>query len=110
MEISLNLLNAFDTISHEMLLEKLYHIGIREIALKWFESYLTNRQHHTEYDTALSNVGDICQRVPQGSILGPLSGLHNDFHNCLVRADSKMYANDTNIFISNKCFQQYFHQ
>ena len=34
----------YDTVSHDILLDKLKHYGIRGIALKWFTSYLKDRK------------------------------------------------------------------
>jgi len=35
---------AFDTINHEILLKKLYNIGVRGVELEWFKDYLSNRK------------------------------------------------------------------
>ena len=37
---------AFDTVDHELLLEKLKVYGIRGIANKWLQNYLTNRKQY----------------------------------------------------------------
>ena len=42
--IFVDLQKAFDTVDHRILSSKLCHYGIRELANKWFESYLTNRK------------------------------------------------------------------
>lgn len=71
--IFLDLEKAFDSLSHEILLYKLNHGGIRGPAHDFIASYLSRRSQVTMInDTVsdpclLSNIG-----VPQGSILGPL--------------------------------------
>ena len=63
---------AFDIVEHPVLLYKLNHLGIRGIALKWFESYLSNRKQFVRINNADSVVKEMSYGVPQGSILGPL--------------------------------------
>ena len=63
---------AFDTTEHSILLDKLYHYGIRGNALKWFNSYLTNRYQYVNYNNTQSDIKQLISGIPQGSILGPL--------------------------------------
>ena len=39
---------SFDTVNHEILLNKLQSYGVRGLPLKWFNSYLRNRKQYTE--------------------------------------------------------------
>ena len=63
---------AFDTVDHSILLDKMFIYDVRNIALKWFEDYLTGRSQYVMCNGFKSSNSEIKCGVPQGSILGPL--------------------------------------
>ena len=63
---------AFDTVDHSVLLNKLYHYGIRGIINDWFSSYLSGRSQATEVNSCISRKQMVPYGVSQGTVLGPL--------------------------------------
>ena len=59
-------------VEHNILLNKLERYGIRGNALKWLESYLSNRKQFVAINGSESSTQIMEHGVPQGSILGPL--------------------------------------
>ena len=70
--ILVDLQKAFDTINHDMLLRKLSIIGFSDDIVKWFQSYLSNRQFSVNLENFFSEISSSICGVPQGPILGPL--------------------------------------
>ena len=95
---------AFDTVNHDILLDKLEYYGIRGHANKFFRSYLTNRRQYTLVNGIKSNCGYVNCGVPQGSVLGPLLFLLyiNDIRHAIGCDNVKLFADDTFLFTNDR--------
>lgn len=69
--VFLDLAKAFDTVSINMLVNKLYHIGTRGSALMIFKDFLFERIQQLKVCVYASTDASVIFGVPQGSVLGP---------------------------------------
>ena len=95
----IDLRKAFDTVDHDILIEKLSCAGARGIVSDWFTSYLTDREQSVSYGNAASSFRKILTGVPQGSTLGPILFLIfiNDFAELDLKGTLSLFADDANI-------------
>jgi len=104
-----DLTKAFDYVNHNILLSKLEFYGITDKANNLIKSYLNDRYQRVVIKNSyskncLSDWRKVRQRVPQGSILGPLFFLLyiNDLPG-IIRVSSKptILADDTSIIFTH---------
>ena len=105
--VMLDLSAVFDTVNHDMLLDRLEScFGVRAEAKEWLWTYFLNRKQVVRIDGVNSDPQSLQTGMPQGSVLGPFSfplytsPLFNiaDNHQCNVH----MYADDTQFYLSFK--------
>ena len=92
---------AFDTVDHNILLDKLNRYGITGKTNEWFRSYLRDRKQFVSILGFESNQRSLSHGVPQGSVLGPLLFLLyiNDLHRAIKSSTVFHFADDTNLLL-----------
>ena len=97
--IFLDIEKAFDTVNHDILLQKMRAYGISGPELEFFDSYLKNRVQYCSINGSASGFKSINCSVLQGSILGPLLFLiyMNDLPNAVENVQITMFADDTSL-------------
>ena len=83
----MDLSKAFDSLSHDILLNKLAYYGVKNLANNLLRSYLSNRKQYVQIDDINFSIVSINPGVPQGSILGPL--LFNICINDIIMSSDK---------------------
>ena len=95
--------SAFDTVDHHILLEKLEkNFYVKGMALKWFKSFLSNRQFKVNVEGNFSKHYSANYGVPQGSVLGPiLFSLYSQEVSKIIESygfNVHMFADDIQIY------------
>ena len=113
----LDLSKAFDTLLHNVILQKMEQYGVRGTCLSWMKSYLDKRLMRVKCTTPESSkpIKSETKRVeygtPQGSCLGPLLFLIfcNDLNLQLQHLRSIQFADDTTVYMghTNKNYLQF---
>ena len=108
--IFLDLSKAFDTLPHNILLNKMHKYGTRGSINAWFSSYLESRSQRVKCNVASSNATIYSMEkpmdigTPQGSCLGPLLFLlyNNDLYLHLEYTNVILFADDTTLYMGHR--------
>ena len=92
---------AFDKVSHQRLLLKLDHYGIRGKTKEWIKAFLTERSQRVMLSGEISDSTLVLSGVPQGSVLGPVLFLFyiNDLPQSL-QSNVRLFADDTLLYLT----------
>ena len=87
-------------VCHDILITKLYSLGIRGRLLDWITDFLHERKMKVIVSHRASEVRNVRSGVPQGSVLGPLLFLFyvNFLTNDIV-SSTKIFADDLKLYI-----------
>jgi hypothetical protein len=103
--LMLDLSAAFDTVDHEIMLQRLrYDFGVTGSSHEWYSSYLENRSCRVSVSGVYSEELHLEYGLPQGSVTGPLGFVYYNTHvvgNILRYHGVKyhIYADDIQIYL-----------
>jgi hypothetical protein len=94
---------ALDSIDHNLLINKLHELGVRNNNLAWFQSYFENREFSVKNGSSMSHTRRMEKGTPQGSSLsGVLFSIYmNSIPNVLKNCKFILYADDLVLWCSS---------
>ena len=97
--IFIDLQKAFDTVNHDILLDKLNYFGVKGTSNMWSETFLKERYQYTTIKEYSSDKLISTHGVAQESVLGRLLFLLfiNDLHKAIIHSSIHHFADDTNL-------------
>ena len=107
----LDISKAFDCINHRILLQKLKGIGLSDLSLARFRSYL-DRTQQLSFDGSLSDCIPVRSGIGQGTIVGPIIFLLyiNDVARMFPDVHINMYADDCMLYICGNNWVQIYNR
>ena len=94
---------SFDTLNHDVLLQKLYGICFPKATVNWCKSYLSSRSFRINLRNNCFRHASISCGVPQGSILGTLLFLiYVNNMSQAVKCNLFLYAHESCLACQNK--------
>ena len=98
----MDVLKAFETMNHDLLIAKLGACGFHKDVLVFRKSYFTNKQQRGRVNSNFSIWEKIISGVPQGAVLGPLffNIFLNDVFLFVENSDLSNYADDNTLHSS----------
>ena len=95
-----DLQKAFDTLDHQILIQKLEKYGYLGPILEIMKSYLSDRRQYVITKSTSSNKKFKKSGVPQGSVLGPFMFLIyiNDLPQYCEKSNSTLFTDDTSVY------------
>ena len=103
-----DLSKAFDCLSHDLFVAKLFAYGFDDKALRFIYFYLRHRKQRTKIADSYSSWQEMLYGVPQGSILGSL--LFNadlcDLFITMSQYDIANYADDNTPYVSGRNIEE----
>ena len=90
-------------VNHKLLINKLFHYGIRGLPLQWMIRYLSDRSQKCKINNLLSSQQVVSSGVPQGSCLSSLLFIlfiNDIFYLEEQNIEIYLYADDTAVIFS----------
>ena len=104
---SFDITKCFDTINHSILLRKMEYYGLQSENIKWFKSYLNEREQMVSCHNTVSGKSTISIGVPQGSLLFLI--YVNDINWHVHLGACNLYADDTLVYCNGSTMSELKH-
>ena len=92
---------AFDKVDHNLLIYKLFNLGVNNSTVSWIKSFLQSRSQSVVVEGKQSSSVPVMSGVPQGSVLGPCLFLAyiNDLPDS-IKSRARLFADDTIVYLT----------